>query len=473
MTRKTKTALITVCLLLTVTVVYALAAAGGASDPLASLSYLTGTFTDAVDQRVEEKLDASDQALLNGDAAPSDGGAATWMETRLKAGDALTGSTGTGVLLLAGGMQVTFNSGAVVDVTTGTIVTSGSALTASHRYLVAEETTAVFTVTSKTAVVDYQGPYAFSYSTNTDYNAIAVALKTMHLFQGSFTGYGDGYDLEVAPTRLQALIMFIRVLGEENDALAYTGSTDMQELMRRAAQPDEMHMTDIVSVYGQTESAPGSTMSACGDPLDLRCNTVGYAFPHIECKIIDPETGEEVPDGVNGEFCSRGYNTMKGYYKMPEATAATVDKEGWLHSGDLACRDENGCYRITGRLKDMIIRGGENIYPKEIEEFIYTHPAVKDVQVIGVPDKKYGEEAMACIILKEPGSVTVEEMLDYIKASMARHKVPKYIDFVDAFPMNAAGKILKYKMREEATERFGLEGAAGIDTAQTAEQMKR
>ena len=230
MTRKTKTALITVCLLLTVTVVYALAAAGGASDPLASLSYLTGTFTDAVDQRVEEKLDASDQALLNGDAAPSDGGAATWMETRLKAGDALTGSTGTGVLLLAGGMQVTFNSGAVVDVTTGTIVTSGSALTASHRYLVAEETTAVFTVTSKTAVVDYQGPYAFSYSTNTDYNAIAAALKTMHLFQGSFTGYGEGYDLEVTPTRLQALIMFIRVLGEENDALAYTGSTPFTDI---------------------------------------------------------------------------------------------------------------------------------------------------------------------------------------------------------------------------------------------------
>ena len=140
---------------------------------------------------------------------------------------------------------------------------------------------------------------------------------------------------------------------------------------------------------------------------------------------------------------------------------------------DMGTVDEDGYFRVTGRIKDMIIRGGENIYPKEIEEFIYTHPAVKDVQVIGVPDKKYGEEAMACIILKEPGSVTVEEMLDYIKASMARHKVPKYIDFVDAFPMNAAGKILKYKMREEATERFGLEGAAGIDTAQTAEQVKR
>ena len=236
------------------------------------------------------------------------------------------------------------------------------------------------------------------------------------------------------------------------------------ELMRRAAQPDEMNMTGIVSVYGQTESSPGSTMSAWTDDLMLRTNTVGYDFPHVECKIIDPETGEEVPDGVNGEFCSRGYNTMKGYYKMPEATRDTVDAEGWLHSGDLACRDSDGTYRITGRLKDMIIRGGENIYPKEIEEFIYTHPAVRDVQVIGVPDKRYGEEIMACIILKEPGSVTVEQMTDYIKASMARHKVPRYISFVDSFPMNAAGKILKYKMRQDAARELGLVGD-GADTA--------
>ena len=148
---------------------------------------------------------------------------------------------------------------------------------------------------------------------------------------------------------------------------------------------------------------------------------------------------------------------MKGYYKMPEATRDTVDSEGWLHSGDLACKDENGCYRITGRLKDMIIRGGENIYPKEIEEFIYTHPGVQDVQVIGVPDKKYGEEAMACIILKEKGSITEEEMTAYIAASMARHKVPRYIRFVDSFPMNAAGKILKYKMREEAAKQLAAE----------------
>ena len=236
------------------------------------------------------------------------------------------------------------------------------------------------------------------------------------------------------------------------------------ELMRRAAQPDEMNMTGIVSVYGQTESAPGSTMSSWDDPLDVRTDTVGYAFPHVRCKIIDPETGLEVADGVNGEFCSRGYNTMKGYYKMPQATKDTVDAEGWLHSGDLACRDAAGNYRITGRLKDMIIRGGENIYPKEIEEFIYTHPQTKDVQVIGVPDKKYGEEIMACIILKEAGSVTVEEMTDYIKASMARHKVPKYIEFVDAFPMNAAGKVLKYKMRQDAAQRLGLIGD-GADTA--------
>ena len=234
------------------------------------------------------------------------------------------------------------------------------------------------------------------------------------------------------------------------------GSGCPPELMKRAAQPDGMNMKGIVSVYGQTESAPGSTMSAWTDPIDVRTDTVGYAFPHVQCKIIDPETGKELPAGVNGEFCSKGYNTMKGYYKMPVETTSTIDTEGWLHSGDLACRDEQGNYRITGRLKDMIIRGGENIYPKEIEEFIYTHPKVQDVQVIGVPDKKYGEEAMACIILKEGETVSEEEMRDFMTASIARHKVPKYIDFVDAFPMNAAGKILKYKMREAAVEKFGL-----------------
>ena len=180
------------------------------------------------------------------------------------------------------------------------------------------------------------------------------------------------------------------------------------------------------------------------------------------------DLGENWPNEVG-----QGAKGTSGVISTAQQADGTIGYADASQAGDLGTVDEDGYYRVTGRIKDMIIRGGENIYPKEIEEFIYTHPAVKDVQVIGVPDKKYGEEAMACIILKEPGSVTVEEMLDYIKASMARHKVPKYIDFVDAFPMNAAGKILKYKMREEATERFGLEGAAGIDTAQTAEQVKR
>ncbi|MBQ9474773.1 MAG: AMP-binding protein [Bacteroidales bacterium] len=234
------------------------------------------------------------------------------------------------------------------------------------------------------------------------------------------------------------------------------GSGCPPELMRRAAREDEMHMTGIISVYGQTESAPGSTMSAWTDTIDVRCETVGYAFPHVQCKVIDPETGKIVPPGVNGEFCSKGYNTMKGYYKMPDATLQTVDSDGWLHSGDLACYDEQGNYKITGRLKDMIIRGGENLYPKEIEEFIYTHPKVQDVQVIGVPDVKYGEEAMAWIILKDGESVTEDEMREYITGRLARHKVPRYIYFTDKFPMNAAGKILKYKMREQAVEMLGL-----------------
>ena len=243
------------------------------------------------------------------------------------------------------------------------------------------------------------------------------------------------------------------------------GSGCPPELMKRAAQPDEMNMQGIVSVYGQTESSPGSTMSAWTDPLDLRTETVGYAFPHVQCKIVDPDTGKELPDGMDGEFCSRGYNIMKGYYKMPDATASAIDSDGWLHSGDLARRNPDGTFLITGRLKDMIIRGGENIYPKEIEEFIYTHPAVSDVQVIGVPDAKYGEAVMACIIKKPDSDLTAGEMTEYIKSHMARHKVPQYIEFVDHFPLNAAGKVLKYKMREEAAERLGLVGAAGIDTA--------
>ncbi|MGI6278940.1 MAG: AMP-binding protein [Acutalibacteraceae bacterium] len=232
------------------------------------------------------------------------------------------------------------------------------------------------------------------------------------------------------------------------------GSNCPAELMKKASK--DMNMREIISVYGQTEASPGCTMSSYYDSLEVRTETVGSAFAHIECKIIDPETGKECPDGVSGEFVVRGYNVMKGYYKMPSATALAIDKDGWLHTGDLATRRPDGNFCITGRLKDMIIRGGENIYPKEIEEFIYTCDKVRDVQVIGVPDEKYGEEIMACIILKDGETMTADEMRSYIAANLARHKVPRYIEFVDSFPMNAAGKILKYKMREEAAERLGL-----------------
>ena len=228
---------------------------------------------------------------------------------------------------------------------------------------------------------------------------------------------------------------------------------------------DKMHMPEIVIVYGQTEASPGCTMSKTTDPLEVRVTTVGSAFPEVECKIVDPETGEDCPDEVIGEFVARGYNIMKGYYKMPKATAAAIDKDGWLHTGDLACRTPEGNYRITGRLKDMIIRGGENIYPKEIEEFIYTHPKVSDVQVIGVPDQALGEEIMACVILKEGEEMTVEEMKAYVRDHMAKHKVPKYVEFVTGFPMNDAGKIQKYKMREQAIEKLGLQKAASVETA--------
>ncbi|MBQ8410948.1 MAG: AMP-binding protein [Ruminiclostridium sp.] len=228
---------------------------------------------------------------------------------------------------------------------------------------------------------------------------------------------------------------------------------------------EKMHMPEICITYGQTEASPATTMSKTTDSIEVRVNTVGASLFGVETKIVDPETGEELGDDMDGEFCARGYNIMKGYYKMPEATAAAIDSEGWLHSGDLARRTPDGYYKITGRIKDMIIRGGENIYPKEIEEFFYTHPKVKDVQVIGVPDKAYGEEIMACIVLKPGEEATDEEMKKYALERLAKHKVPRYIAFVENFPMNAAGKILKYKMREWAVDYLNLHDANKIVTA--------
>ena len=232
------------------------------------------------------------------------------------------------------------------------------------------------------------------------------------------------------------------------------GANCPADLMRRASV--EMNMREIISVYGQTEASPGCTMGEVNEDLDHRVETVGSAFPGVECKIIDPETGNELPDGESGEFVARGFNIMKGYYKMPEATAQAIDSDGWLHSGDICMRTSDGYYKVTGRLKDMIIRGGENLYPREIEEFYLTNPKVRDVQVVGVPDEKYGEECCAWIILHKGETADENEMKEFGNASIARHKVPRYFLFVDEFPMNAAGKILKYKMREESVERLGL-----------------
>lgn len=232
------------------------------------------------------------------------------------------------------------------------------------------------------------------------------------------------------------------------------GANCPPDLMRRASV--EMNMREIISVYGQTEASPGCTMGEVNEDLDHRVETVGSAFPGVECKIIDPETGKELPDGESGEFVARGFNIMKGYYKMPEATAQAIDKDGWLHSGDICMRTPDGYYKVTGRLKDMIIRGGENLYPREIEEFYLTNPKVRDIQVVGVPDEKYGEECCAWIILHKGETADENEMKEYGNASIARHKVPKYFMFVDEFPMNAAGKILKYKMREESAKKLGL-----------------
>ncbi len=266
--------------------------------------------------------------------------------------------------------------------------------------------------------------------------------------------------------------MFIAMLGHED--FEKTDFSNMRTgIMAGSPCPiktmeeviEKMHMPEICITYGQTEASPATTMSKTTDSIEVRVNTVGASLFGVETKIVDPETGEELGDNMDGEFCARGYNIMKGYYKMPEATAAAIDSDGWLHSGDLARRTPDGYYKITGRIKDMIIRGGENIYPKEIEEFYYTSDKVQDVQVIGVPDKDYGEEIMACIVLKPGVEATEEEMKKFALDHMAKHKVPRYVAFVESFPMNAAGKILKYKMREWAVDYLNLHDANKIVTA--------
>ena len=241
------------------------------------------------------------------------------------------------------------------------------------------------------------------------------------------------------------------------------GSPCPVEVMKRVAA--EMHMPEIVISFGMTESSPVTTMTSTDDPLEKRVSTVGRLQPNMEAMIIDPETGAPCPVGTPGEFVTRGYQVMSGYYNMPEATAQTIDKDGWLHTGDLLMVDEEGYYKVTGRIKDMIIRGGENIYPREIEEFLYTHNEVKDVQVIGVPDKKYGEEVLAYIIPHENCKTTEEEFVEFVRAGLSKFKAPRYVKFIDEFPMTASGKIQKYKLRERAVEELHLEDAASIVTA--------
>lgn len=257
--------------------------------------------------------------------------------------------------------------------------------------------------------------------------------------------------------------MFIGVL-EHPDFNKYDFSSLRTGIMAGTTCPvkvmketmSKMNMNEITIVYGQTEASPGCTQTIVTDSPEIRATTVGKVMSFIEAKIVDPETGNTLPPNMPGEFCARGYNIMKGYYNMPEATAQAIDSDGWLHTGDIATVDENGYYRITGRLKDMIIRGGENIYPKEIEEFLYHHPKIKDVQVIGVPSRQYGEEVMAWIVLKEGETLTEDEVKEHVKTHMARHKVPRYIKFTNSFPMTASGKIQKYKMREISAAELGV-----------------
>jgi fatty-acyl-CoA synthase len=221
---------------------------------------------------------------------------------------------------------------------------------------------------------------------------------------------------------------------------------------------DKMHMTDVTIAYGLTEGSPVMTQTRTDDPIEVKVGTVGRELPGIEVKIFDPETGTELPIGQQGEVCCRGYNVMRGYYKNPEATAEAIDEDGWLHSGDLGVKDENGNFKITGRIKDMIIRGGENVYPREIEEFLYQMPGIQDVQVAGVPSPKYGEQVGAFIILKDGATLQEEEIKDYCRGQIARYKIPKYIFFMDEYPMTASGKIQKYKLRDLSLDMLKEKG---------------
>jgi fatty-acyl-CoA synthase len=246
----------------------------------------------------------------------------------------------------------------------------------------------------------------------------------------------DRYDLRTLRTGLMA------------------GSPCPVEVMR--AVIGRMHLEEMEIAYGMTETSPVSAQTRGDAPLEKRVGTVGQVHPHVEIRIIDPATGQTVERGVSGEFCTRGYNVMLGYWNDPEQTAAAIDVEGWMHTGDLATMDEEAYVQIVGRIKDMIIRGGENVYPREIEEFLYTHPKVRDVQVIGVPDARFGEEVMAWVALRDGVSASEEEIREFCRGQIAHYKVPRYIKFVTDFPMTVTGKVQKFAMREQSIRELGL-----------------
>ncbi len=241
------------------------------------------------------------------------------------------------------------------------------------------------------------------------------------------------------------------------------GSPCPVEVMKRVQH--EMHMTEVTICYGMTETSPVSTQSAVDDPLEKRVSTVGRVQPHVELKIVDAETGALQPRHVAGELCTRGYSVMLGYWNDEAATDGAIDDAGWMHTGDLATMDDEGYVNIVGRIKDMIIRGGENVYPREIEEFLYTHPAILDAQVIGVPSERYGEEVMACVILRPGARLTPAELQAFCRDRIATFKIPRYVTFTDAFPMTVTGKIQKYRVREMAVVALGLDRAPAVPTA--------
>jgi fatty-acyl-CoA synthase len=291
----------------------------------------------------------------------------------------------------------------------------------------------------------------------------------------------DGFDatavLEAAQAeRATALYgvptMFIAELNHP-DFARYDLSTLRTGIMAGSPCPVEvmkqvqalMHMHDVAIAYGMTETSPVSTQTRIGAPLAKQVGTVGQVHPHVQIKIVDPQTGQVVPVGERGELCTRGYSVMLGYWDNDEATRAAIDAARWMHTGDLATMDDEGYLNIVGRIKDMIIRGGENVYPREIEEFLYSHPAVQDVQVIGVPDEKYGEEVMAWVKLREGQAATADEIRDYCRGKIAHYKIPRYVRFVDAFPMTVTGKVQKFLMRQESVKVLGLEKAAAVKMA--------